>query len=121
MNLTQKRRIQNLEAALLTCKVVDVPWTAYSTTFEQSEGESWKQLRDRAQRWLDRAEVPGMYRTRDRCCREALLVSFKDGIIRTEKISIGNTDPDGTTYRRIEPPKRLIEALDQRTRELLGT
>jgi len=117
MNPNLRKRLDDVESVLSQPNVCSVPWTAFTATFEQLVGETWEDLRDRANRWLAGEEVPGHYGTKDRRCRQALLVSFADGEIRTETISIGDTDSDGVNYRRIPPDKCVTELINRRLQE----
>ena len=85
------------------------------------EGETWEELEDRASRWLNGEDVIGPW-GRESCpndprTREALLISYeklvKGGDLLAKRISIGDTDSDGVTYREIPPDKRLLESANR--------
>ncbi len=117
MNPSLRKRLDDVESALSQPDVCFVPWTAYTATFEQRVGETWEDLRDRANRRLAGEEVPGHYGTKDRRCRQALLVSFADGEIRTETISIGDTDSSGVRYECVPMSKEGRDFIDKRLQE----
>ncbi len=88
MHREMLRRIAQLEAN--ACAAEEVPWTQYSATFQLIEGESWDEMRSRARRWLNGEAVPGKYGIRKPQCCSALLFSYHDGNIKSERLTVDN-------------------------------
>ena len=117
MNPNLRKRLDDVESVLSQPDVCFVPWYVYCTCFTPKEGETWEELEDRASRWLKG-------NAKDPRTREVVLFSFGNALINegdylTKTISIGDTDSSGVRYEEIPVSKRVIQLLDQRTKECL--
>jgi len=117
MNPKFRQRLDDVENAL--SDVRSVPWYVYGVAFTPLEGESWDELEDRATRWLNGEDVPGMAK-KDPRTREALIFSYENlvngGHLLTKTISIGDTDSSGTRYEETPNPNPVTVS---QTRERL--